>query len=361
MSLLLWLVAGPAFASPVAAPAVSSALGPAGWAATASEFEMQSPTLARVVAEANRALGRPPRPVVRLASAGASDRSDPDFLATREAFEDADDAVLLALAWRAAGEPRYRDAATERLLAWAGTNVPTGNPIDESRLDALVNAYELVEPTLSPAHDALVRAWLGRMRDAKRRWTFGPRTAVNNHFTHHLKMLVLLDRALGDPWGEVDQAAAEAHALQNLDAETGESIDSRERNALYYHAYDLDAWLEIVLATRCCAAPVTTAYQLLERRIRDRVLDGEFTGSVAGLDQARSDAGFGYGGAGSAFDPRRAEHAILAHYTGPSGPIGGRGSPGEAIPADLLPTPLDASTVQRRNLYAFARYQSWHP
>ncbi|MDP2310819.1 MAG: alginate lyase family protein [Pseudomonadota bacterium] len=321
---------------------------PVAWGAAARMLEPG--TRARVLEEAQKAVSTPPRPVQQLASAGSEDVTDSVVVATRAAFEDADDTLILAMAWTVSGEPRYRDAAANRLRAWAGTNVPTGSPIDETRLDALVNAYTLMREALAPEDDAAVRAWFTTMRERKRAWRFGPWTTRNNHRTHQLKMLLLLDRALGDEAAfAADRAAAEAHAASNLDAQTGESLDLRERGALYYHAYNLDAWLEIALATGCCTQPVTAAYQLLERRLLAGETAGEFVGSAAPLDAIRARAGFGYGEAGSTFDPRRAEHAVLAFYTLPLAP---RAAP----PPPLAP---EARHVQRRNLYALARYQSW--
>lgn len=309
-------------------------------------------TLARTLEEADRALSTPARPVEKLASAGLRDLADPRVAATRAAFEDADDTLILAMAFSASGRTRYRDAAAHRLGLWARTNAPTGHPIDETRLDAMVHAYALLGGALAPGDAAAVRAWLGTMQERKRAWRFGPTTAQNNHTTHQLKMLVLLDQALGDAAAlAADTAAAEAHAARNLDARTGESTDLRERDALYYHAYNLDAWLEIVLATGCCRGPVAAAYQLLERRILAGETFGEFAGSSQPLDAIRGRAGFGYGEPGSAFDLRRAEHAILAFYSTP-------GTAAQAPPR-AFERSFQAENVARRNLYALARYESW--
>jgi hypothetical protein len=321
---------------------LAASVEPAGW--SAGTLSLRPDTLARVRWEADRALARPPRPVVRIVSAGEADLADPAVVASRAAFEDADDAAILVLAWRATGQPRYRAGAVARLVAWASTHAPTGNPIDESRLDALVFAYAGVGDTLSPADADAVRTWLGRMRDAKRAWPLGPRTSVNNHRTHQLKMLLLLDRALGDEAAFAeDRAAAELHVTRNLDAKTGESVDLRERGALYYHAYDLDAWLEIALVTGCCVEPVKAAWDLLADRIARDETAREFVGSVSDLDAARAKAGYGYGGAGTQFDVSRAEHADLAFHTLTRGE-----------------SRHTAARVARRNLYALARYESWH-
>jgi len=334
-------------AGPIApSAAASSAAIPPGWAKDPGE--LRPAARARVLREAEVALTRLPRPVATLASAGGLDRADPTFVASRAAFEDADDAVLLALAWRATGAERYRAAAAGRLLAWAFVNVPTGHPIDETRLDGLVSAYVLMGASLGPAQAIPVRKWLTTMRDRKAEWVFGPKTRDNNHHTHQLKMRALLDAALGDAERlAADAEEGEALAARNLDTATGESVDLRERDALYYHAYNLDAWLELRLATGCCVAPVTAAFDLLERRVLAGETAGEFVASVAPLDAARGRAGFGYGAPGTAFDPARATHAILSFYTGPD--------------AQSSPFALSAADVARRDLYPLARYESWLP
>lgn len=341
------LLAGLAWAAVLATPragatAYTVAPSPAGW--SPAGFWLREPTRARVLVEADHALQRRPAPVAQLASAGSVELDAPEVAASRAAFADADDAVILAMAARATGQARYRAALHDRLLAWAETYHPSGHPIDEARLAPIVDAWMLSPNVLSAAETDVFRDWLEALRDAKRAWVFGPRTADNNHRTWQLASLLQLDHGLGDAEASAaDRAAAADHATRNLDAATGESVDLLERDALRYHAFDLEGWLEIALIAGCCEPPIRAAVELLEGRIAAGELGGEFTTSQVPLDGARARAGHGYGAPGSAFDVRRAERVRLAWAT---------------LSGTRADAP-EAAEVLRRNLYVYARYQSW--
>jgi len=102
--------------------------------------------------------------------------------------------------------------------------------------------------------------------------------------------------------------------IHAFDAESGETVDVRERDALYYHVYDLTAWLEIVLVSGCCGEPVDAAYAYLERRLQTGDVDGEFSDSQVPLDAARAASGFA-AYMESSFDERRADRARLTWST----------------------------------------------
>ena len=79
------------------------------------------------------------------------------------------------------------------------------------------------------------------MREPKQRWRFGLKTENNNHKTHHLKMLIMLDHILSDDAAMlIDTAAVREHLRVNTNSDTGVSIDYLERDALYYHVYNLE-------------------------------------------------------------------------------------------------------------------------
>src|SRR5262249_14688286 len=147
---------------------------------------------------AEKALRQGPAPVVTLSSAGQTDQSDPAFLATRRAVQDADGAIALAFASRRSTEPRFLDGACNFLLRWAATNRPTGQPIDETRIDGFLWAYDLIRGDLSGPDQETIETWLRNWRKAKASYSFGPITITNNHRVHHYKICLMLDKLLGD-------------------------------------------------------------------------------------------------------------------------------------------------------------------
>jgi hypothetical protein len=274
--------------------------------ATDRDFE---PVRARLVKAADTALRSLPAPVVTIRSAGVTDQSAADFRRSRRAFQDADNAAILALAARLTGTTDYADAARRIVSAWALVNQPTGHPIDETRLEGFLWALDLLG---GDARNASVAGWLERWAAAKRKWTFGPTTATNNHKTHHLKILLMLDKLLDrDADYAKDLAAAERHLSANL-AEDGRSIDYQQRDAMHYHVFNVEAWIEIALVTGCCRERVDRAFAFFERKLADDPRHVEFANTTAPIDRARADAGFAYAKP-HAYDPAKAARAMFGY------------------------------------------------
>jgi hypothetical protein len=266
-----------------------------------------------LVMAAEKARLREPYAVREMHSSGEREL-DESVLNTRRAFADADAARLLGLAWLWTGQEPYAQAAVGRLTHWADTYVPTGHPINETRLEGLVMAYPMVRDRMDAEQEGRVRAFLKAIRAAKESWEFGDLTAVNNHRTHQIKMLRLLDEVLGS--GSHDgqlQQKLEQHLTQSIDGATGLTHDLIERDALYYHVYALEAWLEIAWVDGTVPPSVDLAVRHLMKRLEANELDGEFEDSSSSLDAIRGRAGFGYGTAGSRFDPARARRVLWTH------------------------------------------------
>jgi len=265
---------------------------------------------------ADKALQLKPSPVKSLHSAGVADKNDPDLKASRRAFRASDNAAIAALAFAAFGELRYFNYARNTLLSWSEINIPTGHPIDETRLEGFLWAFDLVSANLRIDDAQSIRTYFRAMRTAKRRWKFGPKTQYNNHKTHHLKMLILLDRVLDDKQAlAIDTAAARAHLDRNINKKTGVSIDYIERDALYYHVYNLEAWLEIALLTECCISEVRSAFRFTADKLLNNDFDGEFLQSEAKIDRQRGRSGFEYAKRNSRYDVKRVARAILSYST----------------------------------------------
>jgi hypothetical protein len=325
-----------------------SLLWPGRFATQIKPETLSAAARAQLAAEAEKAASKAPAPVATLKSAGQTDKSDPDFAASRRAFQDADNAANLALAFRVLGERRYLDRATAILLAWARTNKPTGHPVDETRLDKMVYAFDLARCEMSEQDRASVLGWFARMRDAKLAWQYGEKSRFNNYRTHQLKMLLLLARALDDQATYAKALAeAEAHLKTNIDAATGETLDHKERNSLHYQAYGLESWLEIALVTGQFREPVLKAYGFLRERIAKGDIHYEFAKSTAPIDEKRAKAGFDYARKGGTFDTQKAVRSLLVYET-----LSGK----EETPAMAG---LLGGEVTPVNLFFLIRQQAW--
>ena len=265
---------------------------------------------------ADKLLLKDAHPVSHLASAGKSQINDSQLRASREAFKDADRAAVLALAYHVTHQVDYFNASRNILIQWAKMNVPTGNPIDETRLEGMLWAYDLIACSLTPEENVLVLNWFRHMRSKKMAWVFGPITNSNNHRVHQLKMLLILDEVIGSQH-DVDLVVKDArrYSTINLDNKTGASIDYALRSALYYHNYVMQPWLEIALVSHCCTKEVTQGFEFLSQHLLSDQIHGEFHHSTAKIDALRARGGFDYAKKNGTFDVTRAAATIVSYYT----------------------------------------------
>jgi len=303
-------------------------------------------TKAEVLEEANKALQEPPAPVETLHSSGVSNKDDPSFQATRKAFGDADKCALLAMAYRLSDQSKYLAGAKRYILAWAQVNKPTGEPIDETRLDGFLWGIDLVRSEFTADEEHQVDAWLERWLAAKRSFSFGRISDTNNHKTHALKILVMLDKLLNRSAAyEVDLGDVKKQLDANL-LPNGESIDYQQRDAMHYHIYDLEAWNEIALVTGCCVDRIDRAFAFFDNTLKNDPGHVEFAKTTAPIDQRRAAAGFDYAQAKN-FDVHEAARAIFSYAT----------LPGRKVNDDLWRAALEGKA--RKNLFYLARFYLW--
>lgn len=295
--------------------ASSPTLWPADALSIAHDDKIKLSAIAELQAYANRALAADINAIPTLASAGKTDLADRALQASRLAMKDADNAAVLALMFRLTGEKRYFDKTKNILLAWAKTYHPSGNPIDETRLEGLLWAYDLTSEKFTNEDKVLIDTWLKQLREKKREWHFGPLTTNNNHRIHQLKMLLMLDKILKDD-AAVNHDLSEIKKYLSINLhDNGESLDYQERHALHYHNYVLQPWLTIELITHQNAEPINKAFNFLINKIRHHDTGNEFVGSKAPIDSKRGKAGFAYAKTGTNFDVSKAAPTILAYYT----------------------------------------------
>jgi len=164
-----------------------------------------------------------------------------------------------ALAWRLGGDKRLLAQVDAGLAAWAGVYVPSFDPIDETKMDGLIEAYTLTAPDLASATRAKVRELLarfargyierieGRTADARPR---NSSTWTNNWQSHRIKIVTMAAAALDD--AELMNTARALYLNQlavNIRPD-GSVIDFSERDALHYVVFDLEPLVAAALAAQ---------------------------------------------------------------------------------------------------------------
>lgn len=189
-----------------------------------------------------------PAPIALITSQGLL-MGDPNKMASLQALQDVDKIFSLALVAKLGGDPRYLEKCTSFLLAWARINNPDGNPINETKLEDLVFAYDLIRSDVSGRDRAEIDSWLSGMREKETQHESaknGKGTSVNNWNTHRVKMMIMINYTLKD--GKYDKHVEEQLVKQianNLNAD-GSTYDFHERDALNYHIFSVEPFLKAI-------------------------------------------------------------------------------------------------------------------
>ena len=161
-----------------------------------------------------------------------------------------------ALAWRLSADARYLHQVDAYLAAWSNTYQPDFNPIDETNLDGLIDAYVLTSAALPASTRDATRALLRKLGDGyiARIHAFPtehkPGTATNNWQSHRIKLVALAAAALGDQaMLKTAHELFERQVADNIKPD-GEVIDFAERDALHYVVYDLQPLVAAALAAK---------------------------------------------------------------------------------------------------------------
>ncbi|OIN53420.1 alginate lyase family protein [Pseudomonas costantinii] len=213
-----------------------------------------NPTTKALLAAAQRHLGDQPNPLPHLHTEGTlpnqgireqSIAAEKDWPVMRQA----------ALAWRLSGDARYLKQVDDYLAAWVGVYQPDFNPIDETNLDMLINAYALTADSLRPETREASRRWISNLGNgyiAHIQQFHGQKkgTQTNNWQSHRVKLVTMAAAALGDR-----AMLEQAHQLfkqQIADnvLPDGSVTDFQDRDALHYVVYDLEPLVQAALAAK---------------------------------------------------------------------------------------------------------------
>jgi hypothetical protein len=293
-------------------------------------------------------LKKPPTPIKRLQSSGITNAKNKALKKTRIALRDSQNTALLALAYYVTGEAAYAKQAKNYLLAWAKTHQPNGHPINETRLEGFLWAYDLLYCEFNSTEHRNIKIWLLNIQINKHNWQFGASSGKNNLRTHQLKILLMLDRLLEDEASlNQDKETLRQHIDNYLFADCI-SIDYQERDALHYHVYDLEPWLEIALLEPSYFPRIQPAYDFLLKQIKDGNIHNQFANSKQKIDSKREKGGFSYAKKGGSFDTKRISRSVITFNTLTQ----------QAIDPTLLKY-LSKKKIRQSLLFHTIRYHLW--
>lgn len=281
---------------------------------------------------ADQSLTEEPHPIDTIRTEGLL-QGDPRKTATRAALGDMDKIYALALVYKVSGDRKYLRAVTLYMGMWAGRNKPRGDPIDDTNLDPVIEAYDMVKDDMPVATAASVSKWLTATAIMEIRAPFNEptrATSSNNWHSHRLKIIGEIAFAIGD-------TALESFTIRGIIEQIGKNLnpdgsssDFVARDALHYHVYDLEPLLTLaIVLQRATGVNYYTYVSPAGTSIRQSVqwllpyLTGakthaEYVHSRVEFDRERAKNGEAAFATGSLFDPKNGvETLVLASYFDP--------------------------------------------
>lgn len=190
-----------------------------------------------------------PKPIEIISSAGRL-QGDPIKTATISAIKDFKIMYALAVCYRVDAKSKYLSKATQYLVSWANVNQPSGSPIDDTNLDLLIEAFDLLKNYLKETDRLIIATWLEKIALAETsnlRMLPSFETGKNNWNSHRLKVV-------GEIAFTINNKKLQQWTIEKLKSQIavnllpdGSSLDFVLRDAVYYHVYDLEPLVRLAI------------------------------------------------------------------------------------------------------------------
>jgi len=202
-----------------------------------------------IINRANDALDDIPNPIKLIQSQGLL-MGDPAKMASLKSVEDVNKIFSLALTYKLTGSEKYLNKASGFLTSWASVNKPDGNPINETKLEDLVFAYDLIRNDVSVSDRQSIDNWLDAMATAEVNHPSGKGdigTAINNWNSHRIKMMTMITYTLKNgKYDKIVEYELKRQLEVNLNAD-GSTYDFYDRDALNYHIFSIEPLLKTAM------------------------------------------------------------------------------------------------------------------
>lgn len=210
-----------------------------------------TPAAQKTVRAADAALSVTPAPLAHVHTTHTlpgQEIRDKSIVAER----DWDRMLNLGLAYRLTGNHKYLDAEARFLTAWTAVYTPDFLPIDETRMDYILFAFDLTRSDLpQPLQVKTLELFrtmaTGYLKDIEK---FSCGKDIANWQSHRIKLATLAAYELGDP-ALIARAKKFYQEQVKCNVRTDGSVeDFYKRDALHYVVYDLEPLLTTALAAK---------------------------------------------------------------------------------------------------------------
>ncbi|MBB5395912.1 alginate lyase family protein [Mucilaginibacter sp. AK015] len=278
---------------------------------------------------ADQSLSETPNPIAVILSQGLL-AGDPRKTASLKALEDANKVYALAFAYKISGKTAYLNKATDFFTAWAKINKATDDPINQTKLEDMVTAYDLVREDVTAQSRTLTDDWLRGIADAlvDSKYAKGSRgTAINNWNSHRIKMIALIAYTLHDnKYDSVISTELEKQLNVNLNPD-GTTHDLMERDAFHYQTYDIEPLISTCIAIyratgknyfdwkTANGSTIKNCVDYMTPYMTGEKIHPEFVKSTVAFDKKRAENGEKGYAPGTLFEPVNGVHTFsLAAY-----------------------------------------------
>ena len=168
-----------------------------------------------------------------------------------EAERDLDKMQNLAFAYRLTGDTAYLAKASEFMDAWVSLYKVSGNPIDETRFEPMVVAFDLTRGVLKPELETKLVAFFRGMSETYLDWLDANFAKDPYNWSSHRVKLAMLGALESGDRGLMTRAANSysRQVHQNIRPD-GSVNDFYKRDALHYVTYDLEPLEVVALAVK---------------------------------------------------------------------------------------------------------------
>jgi hypothetical protein len=192
---------------------------------------------------ADQSLKDSPNPIDTITSEGHL-ISHPKKQLTIKSFKDFNKIYALALAYKVTGRKPYLNKSTAFILAWAKVNRPTGNPINDTKLDLLFEGYDLIKGEINDQSNIIIKLWLMEVADQE---ILSLKDNYNNWNSHRIKIVAQIGFMLDEKrYVNFAEDNLKIQIAKNLEP-NGQSIDFKKRDALHYHTFTLEPLLKTAI------------------------------------------------------------------------------------------------------------------
>ncbi len=240
--------------------------------------------------------------------------NDPIRVADVAALEEMDRLRTLAQAYLASGKPEYAVKARQIIEQWSEAYDPTGNPINENKLDPIWESYEALSDGFSIEKRASIEKWLDCLARANMATAAEGKNIDSNWHTKRIKIVATIGWAIHRPTF-VDWAKEQyADYVQRSLYPDGTSFDLKHRDALSYHCAGLLPLAELALRARAkgvdfysfeakSGASLRKSVDYILPYARGEKVHAEWVNGEVELDHRRAQAGLEFYKPGKPWDP----------------------------------------------------------